>query len=178
MSVSDKRIEPFAQGLIDAGFELLSTGGTYKRLKDAGLTVTEVSDYTEFSEMMDGRVKPTPQNSRYFGQTWSRWCRDERTRNTPNRFSRRQFISVCWNGCRGKRNACRCHWKIDIGGPTMVRAAAKIMLMSALWPALNDYDNVFSELNELGQLSDQTRFDLAVKVLSIPPIMTVWLPTF
>ena len=56
LSVSNKTgIEPFAQGLIDAGFELLSTGGTYNRLKDAGLTVTEVSDYTKFSEMMDGR---------------------------------------------------------------------------------------------------------------------------
>lgn len=58
LSVSDKSgIVEFAQGLVERGVKLLSTGGTAKLLSDAGLAVTEVSDYTGFPEMMDGRVK-------------------------------------------------------------------------------------------------------------------------
>ncbi|MGM8888797.1 bifunctional phosphoribosylaminoimidazolecarboxamide formyltransferase/IMP cyclohydrolase, partial [Psychrobacter sp. 1U2] len=58
LSVSDKsNIIEFAQGLIQSGFDLLSTGGTYRLLKEHDVAVTEVSDYTGFPEMMDGRVK-------------------------------------------------------------------------------------------------------------------------
>ena len=58
LSVSDKSgLVEFAQGLIQAGFGLLSTGGTYRLLTEHNVAVTEVSDYTGFSEMMDGRVK-------------------------------------------------------------------------------------------------------------------------
>ena len=62
LSVSDKTgIVEFAQGLIQRGVKLLSTGGTAKLLEQHGLPVTEVSDYTEFPEMMDGRVKTLSQ---------------------------------------------------------------------------------------------------------------------
>ena len=58
LSVSNKAgIVEFAQGLIKSGFGLLSTGGTYRLLQDNNVEVTEVSDYTGFAEMMDGRVK-------------------------------------------------------------------------------------------------------------------------
>ena len=58
ISVSDKEgVVELAQSLADAGVEILSTGGTFKALVDAGVAVTEVSSYTEFPEMMDGRVK-------------------------------------------------------------------------------------------------------------------------
>ncbi|HRE18769.1 MAG TPA: bifunctional phosphoribosylaminoimidazolecarboxamide formyltransferase/IMP cyclohydrolase, partial [Rhodocyclaceae bacterium] len=58
LSVSDKRgVLEFAQGLAAQGVKLLSTGGTAKLLRDAGLAVTEIGDYTGFPEMLDGRVK-------------------------------------------------------------------------------------------------------------------------
>src|SRR5262247_3349232 len=58
VSVSDKRgVTEFARGLVDLGFEILSTGGTAKLLADAGVPVRQVSDYTGFPEMLDGRVK-------------------------------------------------------------------------------------------------------------------------
>ena len=58
LSVFDKTgLIPFAKTLADAGVELISTGGTAKALRDAGLTVTDLSDYTGFPEMLDGRVK-------------------------------------------------------------------------------------------------------------------------
>ena len=58
LSVSDKTgVLEFAQGLAAQGVKLLSTGGTAKMLRDAGLTVTEIGDYTGFPEMLDGRVK-------------------------------------------------------------------------------------------------------------------------
>ena len=58
ISVSDKRgVLEFAQGLAAQGVNLLSTGGTAKMLREAGLTVTEIGDYTGFPEMLDGRVK-------------------------------------------------------------------------------------------------------------------------
>ena len=68
ISVSDKTgIVEFAKGLIDRGVQILSTGGTAKLLEKNGLAVTEVSDYTQFPEMMDGRVKTLhPKGSRRY----------------------------------------------------------------------------------------------------------------
>ena len=58
LSVSDKTgLVAFAEGLVGAGFEILSTGGTARSLREAGITVTDVSDVTGFPEIMDGRVK-------------------------------------------------------------------------------------------------------------------------
>ena len=61
ISVSDKEgLVPFAQTLAESGVEILSTGGTARAMREAGLTVIDVSDYTGFPEMMDGRVKTLP----------------------------------------------------------------------------------------------------------------------
>ena len=66
LSVSDKTgLVDFAQALVTAGYELISTGGTAKALRDAGLTVADISDITNFPEMMDGRVQDAaPQSPR------------------------------------------------------------------------------------------------------------------
>ena len=73
ISVSDKTgVVEFARGLADLGFEILSTGGTFNILKDAGITVMQVAEATGFAEILDGRVKTLhPKNSwRNFGQTF------------------------------------------------------------------------------------------------------------
>ena len=73
LSVSDKTgIVEFAQGLVQRGVKLLSTGGTAKLLEQHGLPVTEVSDYTGFPEMMDGRVK-TLHPKVHGGDSWPSW---------------------------------------------------------------------------------------------------------
>ena len=166
LSVSDKTgIEPFAQGLIDAGFDLLSTGGTYKRLKDAGLTVTEVSDYTKFSEMMDGRVKTL--HPKIHGGILGRRGQDDAVMKEhdirPIDLVVVNLYPFAETVAKENVTLADAIENIDIGGPTMVRAAAKNYAHVGIVTSPNDYDNVLSELNELGQLSDQTRFDLAVK---------------
>ena len=83
ISVSDKTgIVEFAQNLAALGVELLSTGGTYKLLKDNNIAVVEVSEHTGFPEMMDGRVKHYIQNSwRHFSSSWSRRSSYARTQH-------------------------------------------------------------------------------------------------
>ena len=74
LSVSDKAgIVEFAQGLIRRGVKLLSTGGTAKLLEQHGLPVTEVSDYTGFPEMMDGRKTLHPKSA--WRDSWASWYR-------------------------------------------------------------------------------------------------------
>ncbi len=82
ISVSDKTgIVEFGRKLADAGVELLSTGGTFRLLKENQVPVTEVSDYTGFPEMMDGRVKTLEDSRRHTGTARSGRCRHERTRH-------------------------------------------------------------------------------------------------
>ena len=135
LSVSNKTgIEPFAQGLIDAGFDLLSTGGTYKRLKDAGLTVTEVSDYTKFSEMMDGRVKTL--HPKIHGGILGRRGQDDAVMKEhdirPIDLVVVNLYPFAETVAKENVTLADAIENIDIGGPTMVRSAQKIMLMSAL----------------------------------------------
>jgi len=167
ISVSDKTgIVDFAQALRDMKVELLSTGGTYQLLSDAGLDVTEVSDYTGFPEMMDGRVKTL--HPRVHGGILGRRGQDDAVMGehgiapidmvVVNLYPFEQTIA---------RSDCSLEdaiENIDIGGPTMVRAAAKNHPFVTIVTQSDDYVRVLEEMraNE-GATCLETRFDLAVR---------------
>ncbi len=167
ISVSDKTgIVPFAQQLAAQGVELLSTGGTAKLLAENGLTVVEVSDYTGFPEMMDGRVKTL--HPKVHGGLLGRRGTDEAVMEehgippidlvVVNLYPFEQTVA---NPDCDLPTAIE---NIDIGGPTMLRAAAKNHAAVTVVVDAADYARVLAEIGENGgAVSDATRFDLAVK---------------
>lgn len=167
LSVSDKAgILEFAQALSQRGVELLSTGGTARLLADAGLPVIEVSDYTGFPEMMDGRVKTL--HPKVHGGILGR-------RGTDDAIMAEHAINpidmvvvnlypfaqtVAKPGCT-LEDAVE---NIDIGGPTMVRSAAKNHKDVAIVVKSSDYTAIIAELDANDNaLTLETRFDLAIK---------------
>lgn len=167
ISVSDKtNIVEFAKALIERNIELLSTGGTFKALKDAGLAVQEVSDYTGFPEMMDGRVKTL--HPKVHGGILARRGQDDSVLAEQNIrtidlvvVNLYPFEQTVANPSCTLADAIE---NIDIGGPTMVRAAAKNHAYVGIVTQPQDYDKVIAELDSnQGQLSHELRFDLAVK---------------
>ncbi|MEY8200050.1 MAG: bifunctional phosphoribosylaminoimidazolecarboxamide formyltransferase/IMP cyclohydrolase [Colwellia sp.] len=166
LSVSDKTgIVEFARVLADKGVELLSTGGTAKLLAADGIAVTEVSDYTGHPEIMDGRVKTL--HPKVHGGILARRGLDEDVMN-ENNISAIDLVvvnlypfanTVSYENCT-LENAVE---NIDIGGPTMVRAAAKNHKDVTIVVNTSDYDRVLAEMNANdNSLTFQTRFDLAV----------------
>lgn len=167
ISVSDKTgIVEFAQQLSQHGIEILSTGGTAKLLSENSIKVTEVSDYTGFPEMMDGRVK-TLHPKVHGGLLGRRGVDDEimaQHKIPPidmvvvNLYPFEQTVA---NPDCDLATAIE---NIDIGGPTMLRAAAKNSAAVTVIVDADDYDRVLQEMNSSGgTVSDATRFDLAVK---------------
>jgi len=167
ISVSDKTgVVEFAQGLVNLRIELLSTGGTAKLLSGSGIKVKEVSDYTGFPEMMDGRVK-TLHPKVHGGILGRRGIDDDvmmQHKILPidlvvvNLYPFEQTIAK--PGC----NLATAIENIDVGGPTMVRAAAKNHEAVAVIVDCHDYAHVLNELSKnQRKLSAQTRFELAVK---------------
>ena len=167
ISVSNKTgIEAFARGLQELGIEILSTGGTARLLNEAGISVVEVSDYTGFPEMMDGRVKTL--HPKIHGGILARRDVDARVMQehdippidmvVVNLYPFEQAVA---------RDDCDLPLaieNIDIGGPTMLRAAAKNHIAVAVIVDTADYNPVLEELQQhAGQLSDATRYALAVK---------------
>lgn len=166
LSVSDKAgIVEFAKGLSELGFGLLSTGGTYKLLKDNGIGVIEVSEHTGFPEMMDGRVKTL--HPKIHGGILARRGTDDAVMNehgidaidlvVVNLYPFAQTVA------KPDCTLADAIENIDIGGPTMVRAAAKNHASVGIVVNVSDYDSVLAELKADGALSHTTRFDLAVK---------------
>ena len=168
ISVSDKTgITEFAQQLHDQfGIEILSTGGTAKLLAEKGIPVVEVSSYTGFPEMMDGRVKTL--HPKIHGGLLGRRGTDEAVmaeHDIPpidlvvvNLYPFEQTIA------RPDCDLATAIENIDIGGPTMLRAAAKNHAAVTVVVDANDYARVLEEMtNHSGALSDATRFDLAAK---------------
>jgi phosphoribosylaminoimidazolecarboxamide formyltransferase/IMP cyclohydrolase len=167
ISVSDKNgIVDFARALNALGVELLSTGGTFRLLQENNIAVTEVSDYTGFPEMMDGRVKTL--HPKVHGGILGR-------RGTDDAVMAEHAIkpidmvivnlypfaaTVADPNCT-LPNAIE---NIDIGGPTMVRSAAKNHKDVAIVVNSSDYTTVLEEMraNE-GQLDYNTRYALMVK---------------
>ncbi len=165
LSVSDKTgIVDFARELAGLGVELLSTGGTFKLLKDNGIAVKEVSEYTGFPEMMDGRVKTL--HPKVHGGILGR-------RGTDDAVMAEHGIQpidlVCVNlypfAATVAKAGCTLDdaiENIDIGGPTMVRSTAKNHKDTVIVVNTGDYDRIISALKS-GGTDYALRFDLAVK---------------
>ncbi len=167
ISVSDKTgIVDFARALSTQGVEILSTGGTFKLLKDSGIEAVEVSDYTGFPEMMDGRVK-TLHPKVHGGILGRRGTDDEVMEAHDIRPIDMVVVNLYPFEATVARPDCDLPTaieNIDIGGPTMVRSAAKNNAFVAIVVNADDYTGVLEEMSgSNGALSQQTRFDLAVK---------------
>ncbi|MBL4828955.1 MAG: bifunctional phosphoribosylaminoimidazolecarboxamide formyltransferase/IMP cyclohydrolase [Aliivibrio sp.] len=166
ISVSDKtgNVE-FAQALTQRGIDILSTGGTARLLAEKGIQVTEVSDYTGFPEMMDGRVKTL--HPKVHGGVLGRRGQDDAIMQEHGIKPIDMVVvnlypfaeTVAKDGC----TLADAVENIDIGGPTMVRSAAKNHKDVAIVVNAHDYDRVITEIdaNELS-LTLETRFDLAI----------------
>ncbi|WP_224214304.1 bifunctional phosphoribosylaminoimidazolecarboxamide formyltransferase/IMP cyclohydrolase [Vibrio metschnikovii] len=166
ISVSDKTgILEFAQALAERDVELLSTGGTARLLAEHGLTVTEVSDYTGFPEMMDGRVKTL--HPKVHGGILGRRGQDDAIM-TEHGIQPIDMVvvnlypfadTVAKAGC----TLADAVENIDIGGPTMVRSAAKNHKDVTIVVNAHDYSRVIAEMDANGNaLTLDTRFDLAI----------------
>ena len=165
ISVSDKSgIVPFAMALHERSVEILSTGGTAKLLIEHGVPVIEVGDYTGFPEMMDGRLKTL--HPKVHGGILGRRGVDDAVmaeNSIPG------IDLVCVNLYPFEETITRpdCDLataieNIDIGGPTMLRAAAKNHASVTVIVNSNDYQAVIDEMDASdGSVSDETRFELA-----------------
>lgn len=166
LSVSDKTgILEFSRELHRLGIELLSTGGTAKLLADNGIAVIEVSDYTGFPEMMDGRVKTL--HPKIHGGILGRRGTDDEIMSASDIQAIDLVVVNLYPFTQTIANP-ECDLEtaienIDIGGPTMIRAAAKNHEDVAVVVNPQDYAAVLTELQENAcQLSHATRFKLAL----------------
>ena len=165
ISVSDKTgLIRFARALADRGVELLSTGGTAKALAEGGLQVTEVADETGFPEIMDGRVKTL--HPKIHGGLLARRDRpDHLAAMDSNGIRAIDLLVVNLYPFEATLAAGAdyetCVENIDIGGPAMIRAAAKNHDHVAVIVEPADYDSVINELTDNGGIRDATRKQLA-----------------
>jgi phosphoribosylaminoimidazolecarboxamide formyltransferase/IMP cyclohydrolase len=171
LSVTDKTgIVEFARGLSEVGIELISTGGTFRVLSEAGVPVREVSDVTGFPEMLDGRVKTI--HPRIAGGVLAMRSKPEHMRAIEEHGIPRIDVVVV-NLYQFEKIAAKegAHVEelienIDIGGPTMIRAAAKNYQDVAVIVSPADYAPVLNELKAGGGLSLATKWDLAKKAFA------------
>jgi len=166
ISVSDKTgIVEFAQSLAAMGVEILSTGGTYKLLCENSIAAVEVSDYTGFPEMMAGRVKTL--HPKVHGGILGRRGTDDAVMQehgiNPIDMVVVNLYPFAATIARPDCDLPMAIENIDIGGPTMVRSAAKNHKDVAIVVNASDYTSIVAELEEQKGLSHNTRFDLAVK---------------
>ncbi|TOF34071.1 bifunctional phosphoribosylaminoimidazolecarboxamide formyltransferase/IMP cyclohydrolase [Vibrio parahaemolyticus] len=166
ISVSDKTgIVEFAQALAERGVDILSTGGTARLLAEQGIAVTEVSDYTGFPEMMDGRVKTL--HPKVHGGVLGRRGQDDDVMAKHGINPIDMVVvnlypfaeTVAKDGC----TLADAVENIDIGGPTMVRSAAKNHKDVTIVVNASDYDRIIAEMDANDKsLTLETRFDLAI----------------
>src|SRR5436309_1510337 len=172
LTVSDKRgLVEFARGLAELGIEIVSTGGTARELQGAGLGVRAIDDYTGFPEILDGRVKTL--NPRIYAGLLAVRSNPEHVA-TLAEHGIEPIDLVCVNLYPFERTAARrgvsdeeVIENIDIGGPTLIRAAAKNHQFAAVVVTPESYDAVLEELKMTdGRLSEQTREALALDAFS------------
>ena len=173
ISVTDKTgIVDFARALTSLGIEVLSTGGTYRALKDAGVApLREVAEVTEFPEMLDGRVKTI--HPRIAGGILAMRSKPEHMRAIAEH-GIPPIDLVCVNLYEFEKIAAKKDApleelieNIDIGGPTMIRAAAKNWQDVAVVTAASDYHAIVAELQASGGvLSSDTHWRLAKKAFA------------
>lgn len=169
VSVSDKSgVVEFCKGLVKNGFEIISTGGTAKALKDAGLEVIGISEITGFPECLDGRVKTLHPNV-HAGLLAMRSNAEHMAQ--LEKLNINTIDIVCVNLYPFKATLAKgadfaeCVENIDIGGPTMIRAAAKNYQDVAVIVDPKDYDTVLSQL-EKGGVTLETKRYLQYKVFA------------
>ncbi|OOO00654.1 MAG: bifunctional phosphoribosylaminoimidazolecarboxamide formyltransferase/IMP cyclohydrolase [Epulopiscium sp. Nele67-Bin004] len=169
ISVSDKAgIVEFAQNLVSHGVEIISTGGTYSALQNAGIAVQNISDVTGFRECLDGRVK-TLHPTIHAGILNIRDNEEHKKQMTEMGLDNIDFVVV--NLYPFKQTILKegvsqeeAIENIDIGGPTMLRAAAKNSQDVVVVVDPQDYDVVIRELKENNGVSKETKFYLGAKV--------------
>lgn len=172
ISVSNKKgIIEFAKELVSMGVEILSTGGTAKTLKGAGIPVKEVSEHTGFPEMLDGRVKTL--HPKIHGGLLSR--RDNtKDMEEIKKHGIEPIDMVVVNLYPFEETISKpdvsfddAIENIDIGGPAMLRSASKNFKYTAVIVDPSDYERVIKEIKNLnGDISYRTRLELAQKVFS------------
>lgn len=168
LSVSNKTgLIPFAQGLVDVGFTILSTGGTARTLKESGVSVTLVEEYTGSPEVMGGRVK-TLHPAVHGGLLGRKGVDDEDMSRVyadyidlvaVNLYPFEQTVSKLGVTLQDAIE------NIDIGGPSMLRSAAKNHERVTVVCDPADYEKVLEEL-QWGEVSDKLRLELAIKVFN------------
>lgn len=167
LSVSDKsNLVPLAQKLHDHGAEILSTGGTAKVIKEAGIPVIDVSEYTEFPEMMGGRVK-TLHPMVHGGLLMRRGEDDEVAAANGIKPIDMVVINLYpFAATIAKEGVTEAEAieQIDIGGPGMLRSASKNFKWVTPLIDVADYELIMSELDEHNGITFATRRKLAVKV--------------
>jgi len=172
ISVTDKSgIVEFARSLKKLGVEILSTGGTARTLRDGGIKVLDISEYTGFPEMMDGRVKTL--HPKVHGGLLGRRDNQEDIQMMEKHDIRSidlvvvnlyQFeLTVAKEGCTLEEAV----ENIDIGGPSMIRSAAKNFKDVTVITDPSDYSRVLQEISESGTTTLETRFELAKKVFNL-----------
>jgi len=168
ISVSDKTgIVPFAQALSERNVEIISTGGTAKLLADNGIPVTEVSDYTGFPEMMAGRLKTL--HPKIHGGLLGRRGIDEAVMSQHDIYPIDLLVvnlypfeqTIAKPDC----DLATAIENIDIGGPAMLRSAAKNHAAVTVVVDATDYDTVLQEMTT-GGVTEATRLSLAQKVFA------------
>src|SRR3954465_14180654 len=172
LTVSDKRgLVEFARGLAELDVEIVSTGGTARGRSPAGLPVRAIDDYTGFPEILDGRVKTL--NPRIYAGLLAVRSNPEHVA-TLGEHGIEPIDLVCVNLYPFERTASRrgvsdseVIENIDIGGPTLIRAAAKNHAFAAVVARPEMYDAVLEEMRMSGaRLSEQTREALAMEAFS------------
>src|SRR4051812_5477184 len=172
LTVSDKRgLVDFARGLAELGVEIVSTGGTARELRDQGIDIRAIDEYTGFPEILDGRVKTL--NPRIYAGLLAVRSNPEHVR-TLNEHQIEPIDLVGVNLYPFERVSSRrgvpdeeVIENIDIGGPALIRAAAKNHPFAAVVVSPESYDAVLDELRESGgRLSERTRESLATEAFA------------
>jgi len=172
ISLTDKSgIEGFARDLAELGVELLSTGGTAKKIREAGIPVKDVSEFTGFPEMLDGRVK-TLHPKVHGGILNQRENTEHQRQCLEHGLKPIDLIAVNLYAFEKTVADPACLLgdaieNIDIGGPTMLRAAAKNFHDVTVIVDPADYPQVIKEIREQGNTTLKTRFRLAAKVFAL-----------
>jgi phosphoribosylaminoimidazolecarboxamide formyltransferase / IMP cyclohydrolase len=171
ISVSDKTgLIPFAQVLAAKGIEILSTGGTAKALRDAGIAVKDVSEHTDFPEMLDGRVK-TLHPKIHGGLLYIRGNAEHEKTVVEHGIGAIDLVVVNlypFEATVAKSDVTFAHAieNIDIGGPSMLRSAAKNHAAVTVVCDVADYERVGKQISEAGDTTPELRRELAAKVFA------------